>query len=149
MLATSMFVWGTISTKQSKPFQRITSIWRTIQFLFTTIDCLSSCSELVTVPEDLRAVLEQCLAEDANQENLDIYLPEVRQIITNLLQGLRAKQSIYRRIVSDHKHRSGASEGGERTSTRPRSHRTGSRTVTEEERQDAAADHELDKERKQ
>ncbi|TEB15912.1 AIP3-domain-containing protein [Coprinellus micaceus] len=77
-------------------------------------------AELVTVPEDLRAVLEQCLAEEATQENLDIYLPEVRQIITNLLQGLRAKQSIYRRI------------GGERT--RPRSKRSDSRTVTEEER---------------
>jgi hypothetical protein len=51
--------------------------------------------------------LEQCLAEDATPDNLDLYLPNVRQIITNLLQGLRGKQSIYRRIVSDHRHRSG------------------------------------------
>lgn len=50
--------------------------------------------------------MEQCLAEDATPENLDLYLPNVRQIITNLLQGLRGKQSIYRRIVSDHRHRS-------------------------------------------
>ncbi|KAF9266830.1 AIP3-domain-containing protein [Marasmius fiardii PR-910] len=62
-------------------------------------------SELMSVPDDLRQVLEQCLSEDATVENLEIYLPTVRSIITNLLQGLRGKQSIYRRLVSDHKHR--------------------------------------------
>ncbi|KAJ6610236.1 actin interacting protein 3-domain-containing protein [Mycena sp. CBHHK59/15] len=60
-------------------------------------------AELMTVPDDLRNVLEQCLAEDATPENLELYLPTVRQIITNLLQGLRGKQSIYRRIVSDYR----------------------------------------------
>ena len=69
--------------------------------------------ELISVPDDLRNVLEQCLAEDATPDNLDLYLPNVRQIITNLLQGLRGKQSIYRRIVQDHRHRS-----GERTDSR-------------------------------
>ncbi|KAF8892062.1 actin interacting protein 3-domain-containing protein [Infundibulicybe gibba] len=63
-------------------------------------------SELLSVPDDLRTVLEQCLAEDANPENLEIYLPTVRQIITNLLHGLRGKQTIYRKIVSDQKHKS-------------------------------------------
>ncbi|KAF8202478.1 actin interacting protein 3-domain-containing protein [Pholiota molesta] len=67
-------------------------------------------NELLTVPEDLRNVLEQCLAEEATPEHLELYLPTVRQIITNLLQGLRGKQSIYRRIVSDHRHRSGNSD---------------------------------------
>ncbi|KAJ2934882.1 hypothetical protein H1R20_g2292, partial [Candolleomyces eurysporus] len=76
-------------------------------------------AELVSVPEDLRAILEQCLAEEATGENLEIYLPEVRQIITNLLQGLRAKQSIYRRIASEHR----------RTQS--------SRTIPEEEKQEA------------
>lgn len=73
------------------------------------------------VPDELRAVLEQCLAEDANPENLEVYLPTVRQIITNLLQGLRGKQSIYRRIVSDHRRGSSMSEapaGQQRTSSR-------------------------------
>lgn len=55
----------------------------------------------MTVPDDLRNILEQCLAEEATPANLDIYLPRVRQIITNLLQGLRGKQSIYRLTVSD------------------------------------------------
>lgn len=82
-------------------------------------------SELMSVPDDLRNVLEQCLAEDANPENLELYLPTVRQIITNLLQGLRGKQSIYRRIVSDHKHRS--ESGSERAENRTsRSRREGS-----------------------
>ena len=72
------------------------------------------------MPDDLRNVLEQCLAEDATPENLEIYLPTVRQIITNLLQGLRGKQTIYRRIVSDHRHKSTSSDqsNGQRTSSR-------------------------------
>ncbi|KAJ7720582.1 bud site selection protein 6 [Mycena maculata] len=83
-------------------------------------------AELMTVPDDLRNVLEQCLAEDATPENLELYLPTVRQIITNLLQGLRGKQSIYRRIVSDYRHRSEQS-GSEKTESRSsRSRREGS-----------------------
>ncbi|KAF5351600.1 hypothetical protein D9758_007254 [Tetrapyrgos nigripes] len=75
-------------------------------------------SELLSVPDDLRNVLEQCLAEDATPDNLELYLPTVRQIITNLLQGLRGKQSIYRRLVSDHRHRSGDGSGHERGESR-------------------------------
>lgn len=71
----------------------------------------------MAVPNDLRNVLEQCLAEDATSDNLEIYLPTVREIITNLLQGLRGKQSIYRRIMSDQRHRSGE-QGHERTESR-------------------------------
>ncbi|KAI0689490.1 hypothetical protein BC835DRAFT_1439222 [Cytidiella melzeri] len=63
-------------------------------------------TELNSIPDELRAMLESCLAEDACQQTLDLYLPDVRKIITKLLQGLRAKQSIYRQIVSDQKHRS-------------------------------------------
>ncbi|KAL0953330.1 hypothetical protein HGRIS_004575 [Hohenbuehelia grisea] len=77
-------------------------------------------SELLSVPEDLRAVLEQCLAEDATPENLETYLPKVRLIITNLLQGLRGKQTIYRRLMSEQKHRSdqSTSAGAERADSR-------------------------------
>jgi len=52
----------------------------------------------MSVPDDLRNVLEQCLAEDATPENLELYLPNIRQIITNLLQGLRGKQAMYRKV---------------------------------------------------
>ncbi|KIL69454.1 hypothetical protein M378DRAFT_786433 [Amanita muscaria Koide BX008] len=87
-------------------------------------------SELITVPDDLRNVLEQCLAEEANAEILDIYLPSVRQIITNLLQGLRGKQSIYRRIVSEHKHRSSGEGDHERSDRTSRSDRDRDRDRT-------------------
>ena len=53
--------------------------------------------------------METCLAEDARPENLQRYLPDVRKVITNLLHGLRGKQTIYRKIASEQKHRSDAS----------------------------------------
>ncbi|KAG0705628.1 actin interacting protein 3-domain-containing protein [Suillus ampliporus] len=75
-------------------------------------------SDLMSVPEDLREVLETCLAEEATSDNLNVYLPTVRKIITNLLQGLRGKQSMYRRIVSEHqsRHRSSHSRTDSRSS---------------------------------
>lgn len=75
-------------------------------------------SDLMSVPEDLREVLETCLAEEATPDNLNVYLPTVRKIITSLLQGLRGKQSMYRRIVSDHqsRHRSSHSRTDSRSS---------------------------------
>ncbi|KXN86601.1 Bud site selection protein 6 [Leucoagaricus sp. SymC.cos] len=72
-------------------------------------------SELVSVPDDLRVVLEQCLSEEATAENLEIYLPNVRKIITDLLQGLREKQTIYRKIMTDHRRQA---EGHERADSR-------------------------------
>lgn len=65
--------------------------------------------ELHSVPEDLRNILETCLAEDARSDSLQRYLPEVRKVITNLLQGLRGKQTTYRKIISEQRHRSEAS----------------------------------------
>lgn len=85
-------------------------------------------SELMGVPEELRNVLETCLAEEPSKETLDQYLPKVRSIITDLLQGLRQKQSMYRRIVSDGRHRS---EGGDRESRSSRSDRSSKRTTTD------------------
>ena len=82
------------------------------------------------MPEDLRAILEQCLSEEATPANLELYLPSVRSIITNLLQGLRTKQSIYRRIISDRKHRTGDSQGSEREVRATRSSRADSVSST-------------------
>jgi hypothetical protein len=53
-------------------------------------------SEIHSVPRDLRGVLEQCLGEDPSPEALAIYMPEVRQILYSLLQGLRSKQEAWR-----------------------------------------------------
>jgi len=69
--------------------------------------------ELVSVPDELRVVLEQCLSEEATAENLEIYLPNVRKIITNLLQGLREKQTIYRKIMTDHRRQPDAHDKAE------------------------------------
>jgi hypothetical protein len=76
---------------------------------------------LNSIPDELRGILENCLAEDACQATLDLFLPDVRKIITKLLQGLRAKQSIYREIVSDQKSRSSVVEDGAAPSNRPES----------------------------
>ncbi|KAI0033369.1 actin interacting protein 3-domain-containing protein, partial [Vararia minispora EC-137] len=74
-------------------------------------------SELLSVPDDLRTVLEDCLSEEPSQTTLEKYLPKVRGIITSLLQGLRAKQTVFRQIVPSSKHRSDAS-GHSRTESR-------------------------------
>jgi len=55
-------------------------------------------SEVLSVPRDLRGVLEQCLGEEASPEALAIYMPKVRQILYTLLQGLRSKQEAWRVI---------------------------------------------------
>ncbi|KAJ8095167.1 Bud site selection protein 6 [Marasmius tenuissimus] len=98
-------------------------------------------SELMSVPDDLRQVLEQCLSEDATSENLEIYLPTVRSIITNLLQGLRGKQSIYRRLVSDHKHRS---ESGHQRSESSRLSRSSKRDTQRSQSSRAGGEDERD-----
>ncbi|EKM50283.1 uncharacterized protein PHACADRAFT_214003 [Phanerochaete carnosa HHB-10118-sp] len=77
-------------------------------------------TELALVPDELRHVLELCLSEEANQQTLDQYLPDVRKIITRLLQGLRSKQSIYRQVVSDSRQRSSTVSDGA-SSSRPES----------------------------
>jgi len=76
--------------------------------------------ELVSVPDELRVVLEQCLSEEATPENLEIYLPNVRKIITNLLQGLREKQTIYRKIMTDHRRQVDGSDKAESRYSRNR-----------------------------
>ncbi|KAF9812975.1 hypothetical protein IEO21_05860 [Rhodonia placenta] len=86
-------------------------------------------TELMGVPEELRGILETCLSEDATSENLELYLPEVRKIITSLLQGLRTKQSEYRQIVSDHKHRSSGTDRSDRDSRSSRADRASRREV--------------------
>lgn len=65
----------------------------------------------MSVPDDLRNILETCLAEEATPAVLDVYLPDVRKVITNLLQGLRSKQSVYRRTVSDRSRQSTSTQG--------------------------------------
>ncbi|CAE6482015.1 unnamed protein product [Rhizoctonia solani] len=78
-------------------------------------------SDLMSVPDDLRAILEQALAEDATPENLEVYLPGVRAIIKNLLHGLRAKQHDYK--LSGGSRRSDSIAGHDRSDSIARSER--------------------------
>jgi hypothetical protein len=50
-------------------------------------------SDLGNVPELLRHILESTLSQEASVESLDKYLPRIRDIIINLLHGLKRKQS--------------------------------------------------------
>ncbi|MCJ1399009.1 Bud site selection protein 6 [Xylographa trunciseda] len=49
-------------------------------------------ADLGPVPEKLRAILEDTLSQDASTASLDKYLPRIRDIIINLLHGLKRKQ---------------------------------------------------------
>ena len=49
-------------------------------------------SDLGNVPDSLRHILEATLSQEASSENLEKYLPRIRDIIINLLHGLKRKQ---------------------------------------------------------
>lgn len=49
-------------------------------------------SDLGPVPDMLRAILEDTLSQEASQASLDKFLPRIRDIIINLLHGLKKKQ---------------------------------------------------------
>lgn len=49
-------------------------------------------SDLGDVPDILRGILEETLSQDASQASLDRFLPRIRDIIINLLHGLKRKQ---------------------------------------------------------
>jgi hypothetical protein len=61
-------------------------------FLATGIEV----ADLGDVPQALRVVLEKALSEEASQDNLDRYLPSIREIIVNMLGQLKQKQAIIR-----------------------------------------------------
>lgn len=49
-------------------------------------------SDLGPVPELLRSILEETLSQEASPASLDRFLPRIRDIIINLLHGLKRKQ---------------------------------------------------------
>src|SRR4051812_40947832 len=49
--------------------------------------------DLGPVPDLLRTILEDTLSQPASPQSLDAYLPKIRDIIINLLHGLKRKQS--------------------------------------------------------
>lgn len=49
-------------------------------------------TDLGPVPDLLRSILEETLSQEASQASLDRFLPRIRDIIINLLHGLKKKQ---------------------------------------------------------
>ncbi|KAK7687680.1 hypothetical protein QCA50_008896 [Cerrena zonata] len=59
-------------------------------------------SDLFSIPTELRTVLETCLGEEQSPRTLDKYMPEIRMVLYNLLQGLQSKQAPYRKSMEAH-----------------------------------------------
>jgi len=59
--------------------------------------------DLGNVPENLRHILEATLSQEASTESLEKYLPRIRDIIINLLHGLKRKQQKLRQRQSKEK----------------------------------------------
>lgn len=68
-------------------------------------------SDLGNVPELLRHILEATLSQEASVESLEKYLPRIRDIIINLLHGLKKKQQKLRQKSSRDKDGGDASLG--------------------------------------
>ncbi|CAI6338274.1 unnamed protein product [Periconia digitata] len=64
--------------------------------------------DLGNVPELLRGILEETLSQEATQASLDNFLPRIRDIIINLLHGLKKKQQRLRQRTG----RDGSLNGG-------------------------------------
>ncbi|KAI5951331.1 BUD6 [Candida jiufengensis] len=58
-------------------------------------------SDLGDVPQALRAILETALSEAPSQDNLDRFLPNIRNIIVTLLQTLKAKQAKLKSLAEE------------------------------------------------
>ncbi|KIP03565.1 hypothetical protein PHLGIDRAFT_77366 [Phlebiopsis gigantea 11061_1 CR5-6] len=56
-------------------------------------------SDLLSIPDDLRVVLEKCLGEEPSPRVLSHYTPKVRTVLYRLLQGLQRKQAPYWKAV--------------------------------------------------
>jgi hypothetical protein len=65
--------------------------------------------DLGNVPEDLRNILEATLSQEASAESLEKYLPKIRDIIVNLLHGLKRKQQKLRQKQAREKEMNGGS----------------------------------------
>ncbi|KAF4569896.1 hypothetical protein EYR40_008876 [Pleurotus pulmonarius] len=53
-------------------------------------------TDIHSIPQDLRAVLEQCLSEDPSPEALATYMPGVRQVLFKLLKGLQTREAAWK-----------------------------------------------------
>ncbi|KAF1839212.1 actin-interacting protein [Decorospora gaudefroyi] len=89
-------------------------------------------NDLGNVPELLRGILEETLSQEASQASLDNFLPRIRDIIINLLHGLKKKQQRLRQRTG----RDGGLNGG---SNSPRQGSVGSTGELEDPQQARSA----------
>ncbi|KAH8906860.1 actin interacting protein 3 [Coniochaeta sp. PMI_546] len=68
--------------------------------------------DLGNVPEDLRNILEATLSQEASAESLEKYLPKIRDIIVNLLHGLKRKQQKLRQKQARDKENGSSTDSG-------------------------------------
>ncbi|KAG9190775.1 hypothetical protein G6011_08863 [Alternaria panax] len=92
-------------------------------------------NDLGNVPELLRGILEETLSQEASQASLDNFLPRIRDIIINLLHGLKKKQQRLRQRTG----RDGSLNGG----GSPRQGSVGSSGEVEEHQQPRSASQRL------
>lgn len=69
-------------------------------------------SDLGNVPELLRHILEATLSQEASAESLEKYLPRIRDIIINLLHGLKRKQQKLRQKTARDRESSSTGSSG-------------------------------------
>ncbi|KAK1639921.1 actin interacting protein 3 [Colletotrichum phormii] len=74
-------------------------------------------SDLGNVPELLRSILESTLSQEASTESLEKYLPRIRDIIINLLHGLKRKQQKLRQKQPRDRESGGSGGAPERTTS--------------------------------
>ncbi|KIY63178.1 hypothetical protein CYLTODRAFT_426321 [Cylindrobasidium torrendii FP15055 ss-10] len=60
--------------------------------------CGIDLSDILSVPNELRGVLEQCLAEDPSPAVIGVFMPALKRVLYKLLRGLRARQDAWRTI---------------------------------------------------
>jgi hypothetical protein len=70
-------------------------------------------TDIGDVPQALRIILEAALSEAPSQENLDRFLPNIRNIIVTLLQNLKNKQLRAKTIVQEKQEYSGKGSSSE------------------------------------
>ncbi|KAF5845722.1 hypothetical protein GGP41_009532 [Bipolaris sorokiniana] len=92
-------------------------------------------NDLGNVPELLRGILEETLSQEASQASLDNFLPRIRDIIINLLHGLKKKQQRLRQRTG----RDGSLNGG----GSPRQASVGSSSEVEDAQQARSASQRL------
>lgn len=66
-------------------------------------------SDIHSIPNELRTVLEQCLAEDPSPDVVNAFMPAVRRVLYKLLKGLQARQDAWKSInANENSHDAGS-----------------------------------------